>query len=64
MGVSTMKVRYVIMSKQIHDNKHLTLDERKIIQTGIENRSNKVDIARTIGKDATTIAKNQKASYI
>lgn len=45
------------MSKQIHYNKHLTLDERKIIQTGIENRSNKVDIARTIGKDATTIAK-------
>jgi IS30 family transposase len=45
------------MSKQIHDNKHLTLDERKIIQIGIENRSNKVDIARTIGKDASTIAK-------
>ena len=45
------------MSKQTHDNKHLTLDERKIIQTGIENRSNKVDIARTIGKDPTTIAK-------
>ena len=45
------------MSKHIHDNKHLTLDERKIIQTGIENRSNKVDIARTIGKDSTTIAK-------
>ena len=45
------------MAKQIHDNKHLTLDERKIIQIGIENRSNKVDIARTIGKDATTVAK-------
>ncbi len=45
------------MSKQIHDNKHLTLNERKIIQMGIENRSNKVDIARTIGKDSTTIAK-------
>ena len=44
------------MSKQTHDNKHLTLDERKIIQTGIENRSNKVDIARTIGKDPTTVA--------
>ena len=64
MGVSTMKVRYVIMSKQIHDNKHLTLDERKIIQTGIENRSNKVDIARTIGKDATTIAKEIKKHRI
>lgn len=45
------------MPKQTHDNKHLTLDERKIIQTGIENRSNKVDIARTIGKDSTTVAK-------
>lgn len=45
------------MSKLTHDNKHLTLDERKIIQTGIENRSNKVDIARTIGKDPTTVAK-------
>ena len=45
------------MSKQTHNNKHLTLDERKIIQTGIENRSNKIDIARTIGKDPTTIAK-------
>ena len=48
------------MSKQIHDNKHLTLDERKIIQIGIEHRSNKVDIARTIGKDPTTIAKEIK----
>ncbi len=45
-----------IMSKHIPDNKHLTLDERKIIQIGIENRSNKVDIARTIGKDPTTVA--------
>ena len=57
MGVSTVKERYIIMSKQIHNNKHLTLDERKIIQTGIENRSNKAGIARTIGKDPTTIAK-------
>ena len=48
------------MSKQTHDNKHLTLNERKIIQTGIENRSNKVDIARTIGKDPSTVAKEIK----
>ena len=41
--------------KQIHDCTHLTLDERKIIQTGIENESTKADIARTLGKDATTI---------
>lgn len=45
------------MSYHIHDNKHLTLNERKIIETGIINRSNKVDIARTIGKDPTTVAK-------
>ena len=48
------------MSKQTCDNKHLTLDERKIIQIGIENRSNKVDIAKTIGKDPTTVAKEIK----
>jgi IS30 family transposase len=40
-----------------HDGTHLTLNERKIIQAGIENGSTKADIARTIGKDATTIAK-------
>jgi IS30 family transposase len=43
--------------KQLHDGTHLTLDERKIIQAGIENDSTKADIARTIGKDATTVAK-------
>jgi IS30 family transposase len=43
--------------KQKHDGTHLTLQERKIIQTGIENGSTKADIARTIGKDATTVAK-------
>jgi len=46
------------MVKKIeHDNAHLTLDERKVIQIGIEKRSNKVAIARTIGKDPTTVAK-------
>lgn len=45
------------MSRIIHDNKHLSLNDRKIIQQGIENRCNKVDIARTLGKDQTTIAK-------
>lgn len=43
--------------KHTCDNKHLSLEERKIIQTGIENRCNKVDIARTLGKDPTTVAK-------
>ena len=43
--------------KQQHDGAHLTLEERKIIQAGIENSATKADIARTIGKDATTVAK-------
>lgn len=49
------------MRKIIHDNKHLSLNDRKIIQQGIENRCNKVDIARTLGKDPTTIAKEIRA---
>lgn len=43
--------------KQNHDCTHLTLEERKIIQAGIESAATKADIARTIGKDATTVAK-------
>lgn len=43
--------------KQLHDNSHLTLEQRKIIQVGIENGSSKAAISRTIGKDATTVAK-------
>ena len=43
--------------KQMHDGTHLTSEERKIIQTGIENGSTKADIAGTIGKDAATVAK-------
>jgi len=46
-----------MINKVVYDNTHLTLDERKIIQTGIENRSSKVAIANTIGKDPTTVAK-------
>jgi len=43
--------------KQAHTGEHLTLENRKIIQAGIESGSTKADIARTIGKDATTVAK-------
>ena len=43
--------------KQLHNGTHLTYEQRRIIQTGIENNSTKADIARTIGKDATTVAK-------
>ena len=53
------------MKRKLQPNgQHLTLDQRKIIQIGIENRSNKVDIARTLGKDATTIAKEIRAHRI
>lgn len=43
--------------KPLHDNSHLTLEERQIIQVGIESSSTKAAIARTIGKDSTTVAK-------
>ena len=39
------------------DSTHLTLEERIVIQTGISNGSSKKSIAETIGKDATTVAK-------
>jgi IS30 family transposase len=42
---------------QKSDATHLTLDERKIIETGIGNGATKADIGRTIRKDATTVAK-------
>jgi IS30 family transposase len=43
--------------RHLHDGTHLTKHERQVIQAGIENGSAKSDIARTIGKDATTVAK-------
>lgn len=39
---------------------HLTLEDRKSIQDGIENRLSKTAIARIIGKDPTTVAKEIK----
>ena len=41
-------------------SKHLTLDQRKAIQDGIENRLSKTAIARIIGKDPSTVAKEIK----
>ena len=46
------------MKQKPHDCTHLTKEERKIIQAGIENGSTKAAIARTIGKDPTTVATN------
>ena len=43
-------------------NLHLTDDERKIIQRGIENNSSKKSIADTLGKDKSTIGKEIKKS--
>lgn len=39
---------------------HLTLDDRKKIQEGIEKQLTKVEIAKMIGKDPTTIGKEIK----
>lgn len=50
-----------IFMSNINKNLHLTLQERQIIQTGIENGSTKVAIATTIGKDKSTIGKEIKA---
>lgn len=38
-------------------NKHLTLEERKIIHNGILNGASKISIAQTLGKDKSTIGK-------
>jgi IS30 family transposase len=45
----------------VHDNTHMTLEQRKVIQVGIENGSTKKAIADTIGKDPTTVAKEIRA---
>ena len=45
----------------MHDNTHLTLEERKVIEVGIENSSTKKAISETIGKDPTTVAKEIRA---
>lgn len=44
----------------LNKNKHLTLQDRVIIATGIENDSSKKSIAATLGKDPSTIGKEIK----
>ena len=39
---------------------HLTLEERRVILTGIKNGSTKTAIAQTLGKDKSTIGKEIK----
>lgn len=41
-------------------NTHLSLEDRKIIQDGIEKELTKVEIAKSIGKDPTTVSKEIK----
>lgn len=45
-------------------NKHLTLDERIIIENGIRSNSSKSSIADVLGKDKSTIGKEIKAHRI
>lgn len=45
-------------------NTHLTIDERRIISTGITHGSTKTAIAQTIGKDNSTIGKEIKAHRV
>ena len=40
---------------------HLTLAERQIIETGISHGSTKAAIAKTLGKDKSTISKEIKS---
>ena len=37
--------------------KHLTLEDRKQIQSGIESGQSKTAIARSLGKDPSTVSK-------
>lgn len=50
------KLKEATMSTS-NKNKHLTLEERKIIERGICNGATKTDIARILGKDKSTICK-------
>ena len=67
----TLTLRYIRLSDEClrkavsemsnnNANSHLTLEERRIILTGITNGSTKSAIAQTIGKDNSTIGKEIK----
>lgn len=45
------------MSKDKHDGTHLTLDQRVVIQKGLDNGDSFAAIAKRVGKDPTTISK-------
>lgn len=48
----------------MNKNKHLSLEERNIIATGISNGSSKKAIADTLGKDKSTIGKEIRAHRV
>lgn len=49
-----------MIKKCIYDNSHLTLEQRKTIQNGIETGLSKVEIAKMLSKDPSTIGKEIK----
>ena len=48
------------MKKENSKHKHLTLDDRVTIQSGLDKRMTFKDIAKLIGKDPTTVSKEVK----
>ena len=42
---------------------HLTLEDRKVIQTGLEQGLSKAEIARQLGKSPSTISKEINLLY-
>lgn len=50
----------MLIEKVIYDNSHLNLEQRKIIQNGIESGISKVEIAKLLVKDPSTIGKEIK----
>ena len=58
MPDSHQKGRYIMSNSNSFS--HLTLEERRIILTGITNGSTKTAIAETIGKDKSTVGKEIK----
>ena len=45
-------------------NKHLTAEDRKIIEVSLDHNKSYAGIARDLGKDPTTISKEVKAHAV
>lgn len=57
LHVSGSRRKGVVTMSETNAFSHLTLEERRIILTGIKNGSTKSAIAQTIGKDKSTVGK-------